>query len=172
MSEVRLVPPDASWRVQFEREANQIRAAILGEHIEIHHIGSTAINGIYAKPIIDMLLLVDDLMIAHNASTSMQALGYESMGAFGISGRRYFRKTTTGGMRTHHVHAFERGSDHAKRHLAFRDYMNAHPEIAQAYSELKQTLAFAHPNDMSRYMDGKDAFIKHHETFALSERAV
>ncbi|WP_061789607.1 GrpB family protein [Herbaspirillum rubrisubalbicans] len=81
---------------------------------------------------------------------------------------RYFRKDSAEGVRTHQVHAFQFGSPHIERHLAFRDYMNAHADAAAAYSELKQRLANAHPDDFVAYMDGKDAFIKEHEFSALA----
>jgi GrpB-like predicted nucleotidyltransferase (UPF0157 family) len=171
MSEVRVVPPDPSWVAQFQHEAKRIRGAFGEQRIEIRHIGSTAINGIHAKPIIDILLTVEDLSVVDHGIVAMQALGYEAQGEFGIPGRRYFRKNDSNGTRTHHVHSFVHDSDAAKRHLAFRDYMNAHPNIAQEYSSLKQRLAREFPTDMEAYMDGKDAFIKHHEALALAEYA-
>jgi GrpB-like predicted nucleotidyltransferase (UPF0157 family) len=171
MSEVCVAPPDPSWIAQFQHEAERIRAAFGVQSVEIHHIGSTAINGIYAKPIIDILLLVEDLSVADAGTPAMRALGYEARGEFGIPGRRYFRKDDSNGTRTHHVHSFVRESDEATRHLAFRDYMNAHPSIAQEYGLLKQRLAKEFPSDMEAYMDGKDKFIKHHEALALAECA-
>ena len=90
----------------------------------------------------------------------MESLGYEAMGEYGIPGRRYFRKDNQEGIRTHNIHAFEAGSAEVERHLAFRDYMIAHPEAAQRYSELKRRLAEEHPQSMDGYIDGKDGFIK------------
>ncbi len=90
----------------------------------------------------------------------MESLGYEVMGEYGIPGRRYFRKDNQAGIRTHHIHAFEAGSAEVARHLAFRDYMIAHPGDAQRYSELKRQLAEEHPQSPDGYMDGKDGFIK------------
>ena len=82
------------------------------------------------------------------------------MGEFGIAGRRYFRKDNQEGVRTHHIHAFTVDSDQVKRHLAFRDYMMAHPVDAQRYSELKRRLAKKYPTNIDGYMDGKDGFIR------------
>ncbi|GAA0746559.1 GrpB family protein [Ideonella azotifigens] len=165
---VRVLPPNPDWRVEFDSEAAQIHAALANLDIEVHHIGSTAIHGVFAKPIIDMLLTVPSLATVDDNAQAMQALGYEAMGEFGIPGRRYFRKNSPDGIRTHQVHAFERGSEGASRHLAFRDYMNAHAEAAQAYSALKQRLAISFPDDIQGYMDGKNAFVKHHEALALA----
>jgi GrpB-like predicted nucleotidyltransferase (UPF0157 family) len=84
-----------------------------------------------------------------------------------IEGRRYFRRDDSAGKRTHHVHVFAEGSAHVTRHLAFRDFLRAHPDLANQYGELKRRLAEAHPHDMDAYMDGKDGFIKEMETRAL-----
>jgi GrpB-like predicted nucleotidyltransferase (UPF0157 family) len=114
----------------------------------------------YAKPIIDMLAEVQDITMADDQTPVLEQLGYQAMGEFGIPGRRYFRKHNAVGVRTHHLHMFQTASDEIVRHLRFRDYMIAHPEAAQAYSQLKQHLAAAYPTDIDAYMDGKDAFIK------------
>lgn len=167
MMEVLVVPPHAAWTDAFAQEAAEIRAALGPVVADVHHIGSTAIRGIYAKPVIDILLVVDSHARLDAGSAGMATLGYEGMGEFGIPGRRYFRKNSAEGLRTHQVHAFEAGSPHLFRHLAFRDYMNAHAEAAQAYSTLKQNLAAAFPHDIEAYMDGKDPFIQEHEARAL-----
>ena len=101
----------------------------------------------------------------------MESRGYEGKGEYGIPGRRYFRKDNREGVRTHHVHAFEAGSAEAERHLAFRDYMLAHPSEAQRYSELKRRLAEEHPQSMDGYIDGKDGFIKEIDRRAARWRA-
>jgi GrpB-like predicted nucleotidyltransferase (UPF0157 family) len=132
----------------------------LGENvITIHHIGSTAIETIYAKPIIDMLVEVSEIDRVDDRNSNMQALGYECMGEFGILQRRFFRKDNAAGIRTHHIHIFAANTAQVIRHLAFRDYLRSHPAAAQAYSELKQQLAQQHPTDIEAYMDGKAAFI-------------
>jgi GrpB-like predicted nucleotidyltransferase (UPF0157 family) len=166
--QIHVTPPNPAWPAMFEREAQCIRAALKPLDADVHHIGSTAIRGIYAKPIIDMLLTVQSLSSLDARANAMRELGYEVMGEFGIAGRRYFRKDSPHGVRTHHVHTFERGSAGALRHLAFRDYMNAHPDAAQAYSALKQQLAATCAHSMEAYMDGKDTFVKQHEALALA----
>lgn len=82
------------------------------------------------------------------------------MGELGIPDRRFFLKNNAAGIRTHHVHIFSSNSAQIDRHLAFRDYMNTHPESTQRYSELKQELAKNCPNDIDGYMDGKNEFIR------------
>jgi GrpB-like predicted nucleotidyltransferase (UPF0157 family) len=160
MKKVEVVPHNPDWRNEFEAEAGRIAAALGDTVVAIHHIGSTAIRGIYAKPVIDMLVEVRDIAEVDGRSSAMKLLDYEVMGEFGIPGRRYFRKSNQEGIRTHQIHAFETGSEQVRRHLAFRDFMNAHPEEARKYSELKRKLAAEHPQDIDGYMDGKDDFIK------------
>jgi GrpB-like predicted nucleotidyltransferase (UPF0157 family) len=165
---IRVVAPDPTWRAKFEGEADQIAGVLGGVVTAIHHIGSTSIPGIFAKPVIDIVLEVVDVNALDGISDGMEFLGYEGMGEFGIKGRRYFRRDDLLGARTHQVHAFVRGDPQVQRHLAFRDYLIAHPEIAAAYSTLKRELADQHPDDMEAHMDGKDPFIKEQEAKALA----
>ncbi len=167
---IQVVAHDPAWRGEFEAEARNITRA-LGDHVvRLHHIGSTAIPGIFAKPIIDFLMEVENIVELDDRSSVMEELGYEAMGEFGIPGRRYFRKNNASGVRTHQVHAFEADSTGVERHLAFRDYMIANPVKAQAYSNLKRKLAKEHPDDIEAYMDGKDPFIKEYEAKAIAWR--
>ena len=118
---ITVVPHDAAWAAEFDRASRLVADACGHRLIEIHHIGSTAIPGIYAKPVIDMLAVVDDVTRLDACNPQVAALGYEPMGEFGIPGRRYFRRDDAAGVRTHQVHAFEAGSPDVTRHLAFRD---------------------------------------------------
>lgn len=164
---VQVLPYQPAWPAAFESEASRVAQALGDAGGALHHIGSTSVPGLAAKPIIDMLLEVSDLAALDRRSDALVAQGWEAKGEFGLPGRRYFRKTDAQGRRTHHLHAFEAGSAEARRHLAFRDYLIAHPDVASAYGTLKRALAAAHPEDMSAYMDGKDPFIKDHEARAL-----
>jgi GrpB-like predicted nucleotidyltransferase (UPF0157 family) len=160
MRKVEVIPHNLNWRKEFEVESKRIADALGNNVVTIHHIGSTAIPGIYAKPIIDLLVEIENLVKVDEQNSSMELLGYEVMGEFGIPGRRYFRKDNQKGDRTHHIHTFKVGSKEVKRHLAFRDYMIAHPKDAQKYSELKRRLAREYPTNIDGYIDGKDGFIK------------
>lgn len=158
--QVRVVPFDSRWAEMYAAEARRVAAALGVNAVAVHHIGSTSIPGIFAKPIIDILVAVADIELVDAHRVAMEALGYEVMGEFGIPGRRYFRKDDAAGIRTHHVHSFAVHSGEIDRHPAFRDFLRAHSEFAQQYSELKRRLAAAHPDSIERYMDGKDAFIR------------
>jgi GrpB-like predicted nucleotidyltransferase (UPF0157 family) len=171
MRKVEVVPHNPRWRDEFEAEAERVAAALGETVVAVHHIGSTAIPGIYAKPVIDLLIEVRDITAVDSRSSAMRSLGYEALGEYGIPGRRYFRKDSLEGIRTHQIHTFEAGSAEAKRHLAFRDYLTAHPAEAQKYSELKRKLAKRHAHDIDKYMDGKDGFIKETDRRAALWRA-
>lgn len=165
---VIVAPHDPAWRRQFDEEARRLAEHLGDVVVHLHHIGSTAIPGLPAKPIIDVVMEVVDLTALDAATPILAALGYEAMGEYGIPRRRYFRKNDASGRRTHHVHAFELGTPEVERHLAFRDYMVAHPAAARAYGDLKQTLAQRHPDDVEAYMDGKDVFVREHEARAIA----
>jgi GrpB-like predicted nucleotidyltransferase (UPF0157 family) len=164
---ILVVEHSVDWANSFEREANRIGLALGAIVVRIHHIGSTAISHTKAKPVIDMLLEITTLESLDQKNHLMEALGYEVKGEFGIADRRYFRMDDAIGKRTHQVHAFEAGVQNVVRHIAFRDYMRAHPSIAIEYGELKERLARENPNDMEAYVGGKDAFVKEHERRAL-----
>jgi GrpB-like predicted nucleotidyltransferase (UPF0157 family) len=157
---VEVVPHDLNWQRAFTDESRQLAIAFGGNAIAIYHVGSTAIETIYAKPIIDILVKVTNLDRVDEKDTQIRSLGYEAMGEFGITGRRFFRKDNHDGIRTHHIHTFEVSSPQIDRHLTFRDYLRSHPEAAYEYSQLKQQLAQKYPDDIQSYMDGKDGFIK------------
>ena len=158
-----VVPHDPEWAEAFAAEARALTGAIGGTCVAIHHIGSTAIAGILAKPIIDMLGVVGDFGELQSASGRIEALGYIAMGAFGIEGRRYYRKDNAEGQRTHHLHVYETGSPHIERHLAFRDYLRSHPVKAAEYSALKaQIIASGEP-----YQQTKDSYVMRVEAEAL-----
>jgi GrpB-like predicted nucleotidyltransferase (UPF0157 family) len=156
---VIVVPHDLSWQRAFLDESQHLASALGDNMVNIYHIGSTSIPTIYAKPIIDILIAVKDLAKVDDLIISIEALGYIGMGEFGITGRRFFKKDNSEGIRTHHIHTFETGSPQIDRHLAFRDYLISHPETALEYSELKQQLAQKYPTDIESYMDGKAEFI-------------
>jgi len=153
-----LVPHDPTWAVLFEEEARRLAEIYDPELITIHHAGSTAIPGIKAKPILDFLVIVNDINRIDAYDDRMIASGYEAIGENGIPGRRFFTKTV-GKTRIHNVHIFEIGHPEIERMLNFRDYLRTHEEDAQAYSLLKEGLAQKYANDIDRYTEGKSDFV-------------
>ena len=163
---VTVVPYRPEWAAEFERESALVREVLGAELAALFHIGSTAVAGLDAKPIIDMLPVVRDLDALDALAPCFEALGYEVMGEFGIPGRRYYRK---GGVhRTHQIHAFRYDdANNILRHIALRDYLRHHPAVREEYGTLKQRLAALHPEDITAYSGGKDHFVKELERQAL-----
>ena len=163
---VEVKPYDPHWVTAYKKEKKMLGYS-LGEIVsKIHHIGSTSVKGLASKPVIDILIEVKDIQALDNFSQTFEDLGYEVMGEFGIAGRRYYRKGLK--YRTHQIHAFKIGDPHILRHLAFRDYLSAHPNIMYEYEKLKIELAQICKHNINLYCDGKDSFIKFHEQKALT----
>jgi GrpB-like predicted nucleotidyltransferase (UPF0157 family) len=163
---VEVVPHDPSWKEAYYEEALNVLDVLGPELLEIHHVGSTSIPGIYAKPIIDILAGASKIEAIDLYNDAMARIGYQARGEFGLPGRRFFVKGVP--KRTHNLHIFTAGTPEMIRHLHFRDYMIAHPEDAHKYSELKKKLAIEYEGDIEGYCDGKDAFVKDMERKAIA----
>lgn len=163
---VEVVTYNNNWPLLFAREAKRIIDILDIELVAIYHIGSTAVENLNAKPIIDIMPVVKDIAKIDRYNQEFIALGYEPKGEFGIIGRRYFRKGQK--IRTHHIHIFENSNtSDIERHLAVRDYLSAHPTDALAYGQLKSELAILYPDDIEAYCEGKDEFVKTLEKKAI-----
>lgn len=158
-------PYSVKWKLDFETESKRLQVIFGSEVTDIHHIGSTSIYGLAAKPIIDMMPIVKDISQIDRFNAEMARVGYEAKGENGIPGRRYFQKG--GNERTHHVHIYEEGSQDIERHLAFRDFLRSHPSIAKQYGELKEELARQFPDDIQAYIEGKAGFASEIERQAV-----
>ena len=166
MRQVIVLPYQSEWESEYAREAKRLQDVFGARLHRIHHMGSTSVPGLAAKPIIDILPVVNSLDEIEQFNESMEALGYEAKGEFGMPGRRYYRKG--GDERTHHIHLYAKGNPEIERHLVFRDYLRAHPEEANAYGTLKEQLAATYPYDIEAYIAGKDAFVKELEHRAIA----
>ncbi|MFJ7732883.1 GrpB family protein [Lysinibacillus sp. NPDC097231] len=163
---IKVVDYNHNWSSDYQKEERSVRAILQEELVNSFHIGSTSVPGLKAKPIIDILLVVNDIHKLDSFSKQFQEIGYEVKGEFGIIGRRYFRKG--GDHRTYQIHAFQYSNiKEIERHLAFRDYLRVHPEVCRQYGEIKSQLAMQHPNDIDCYCDGKDDFVKNVEKDAI-----
>lgn len=164
---IRVVQYCPKWNEDYRREAEHIIQILGQELVEIHHIGSTAVEGLSAKPIIDLMPIVRRIETIDAYNGEFEKLGYECMGEFGIPGRRYFRKG--GDERTHQIHIFEEGNQKdIMRHLAVRDYLRTHDEMRRQYGALKKELARLYPENIEAYCAGKDSFVKEMERRALA----
>ncbi len=166
---VRLEPHDPQWATDALAWAGRLEAACPGVFIAVHHIGSTAIPGMPAKPIIDLLPVAAGLPRLDAAQAAIEALGFSWWGEYGLPGRRYctWSDRATGERRAQ-LHCYAEGDPAIRRHLAFRDLMRARRELAEDYAREKARCAALHPNDSHAYTDCKGAWIKRMEVEALS----
>lgn len=147
------------WALDYEEEEIKIRN-ILGETlIQIEHIGSTAIENLGSKPIIDIMCGVKNVNVISDYIDSFAEIGYEFVWHQEFPERRFFRK---GEYRagTHHLHIYQFESDLWIDHLLFRDYLRNHLDVLNEYYQLKITLAKKYPYDRVSYTNGKNEFIK------------
>jgi GrpB-like predicted nucleotidyltransferase (UPF0157 family) len=155
---LRLVPYDPRWPELFVRERALLQAAVGKWVLDIQHVGSTALPGMTAKPILDIGIAVADWERAKVCIAPIEGLGYQYRGENGIPRRHYFVKGTAE-CRTHHIHMVEMASEDWQTLVLFRDYLAAHPQAAEEYRHLKLSLAEAPEVDRQAYQDGKAAFI-------------
>jgi GrpB-like predicted nucleotidyltransferase (UPF0157 family) len=169
---VLIVPYDPAWPEAFRAERALLAAALGSDRFRFEHIGSTAVPGLGAKPVLDILLGAPALSEIDAAIGRIEALGYVYVPEYEreIPDRRFFRKDMNG-LRTHHVHAVETDGDFWRKHLLFRDHLRSHPEAAEAYHRLKRDLARRFRNDRDAYTDGKTQFIREALEAARAERA-
>ena len=158
---VELSPYSPLWPAVFELERDRLAALFAGEDIAIEHIGSTAVPGLGAKPIIDIMLGVATLDVVDARIAALVDDGYRYVKEFEVAmpERRYFDKRE-GHPGRFHLHAVVKGSPFWVRHLAFRDALRADPALAERYWKVKQRMAARHPGDRSAYTDGKTDFIR------------
>jgi GrpB-like predicted nucleotidyltransferase (UPF0157 family)/ribosomal protein S18 acetylase RimI-like enzyme len=156
---IRLAPPDPSWPARFEQEREALRGAI-GEWVcgGIHHIGSTAVSGLRAKPIIDILVGVGDLGTARACFEPLADLDYLYAPYLAEEMHWFCKPDPT--RRTHHLHLVPADSQRFRDELAFRDRLRADAQIADKYAALKSELAARHGKDREGYTEAKGAFVR------------
>jgi len=149
-------------------ERARILAAIALPGVAVEHVGSTAVPGLAAKPIIDILIGLSHLEDAAVVIPPLEGLGYEYLPERELETpeRRFLARPKTK-PRTHHIHMVEVGSDFSERHLLFRDYLRAHPDAAREYEDLKRALAAQFRENREAYTEGKTPFVRRIEEIAL-----
>lgn len=159
---VVIVNYDPKWPKLFEKEKKLILGTIGHITVRIEHIGSTSVPGLGAKSIIDILVAINHLCDAKKCIQPLQMIGYEYQPRHEahIPERRYFRKGEPPREQHYHLHMVELKSGFWKRHLLFRDYLRAHPEVAQEYQDLKKQLAMEYVLDREGYTEAKTPFIE------------
>jgi GrpB-like predicted nucleotidyltransferase (UPF0157 family) len=159
---VALTPHRQEWKKLFERE-KALLESLIGEHIvDIQHIGSTAIEGIAAKPMLDILVGVKSMNdVKQFDKYRLKEADIYHLGRVEIEGKAVFAKFSDLDelTKTHVYHVVEYGGDWWKQHTRFRDYLNEHPDVAREYESLKKSLALKYPNNERQYADAKKIFV-------------
>ncbi len=140
IKKIAVVPYNPEWPSLFEKEATRIKKALGDNCIAIHHIGSTSVPGLAAKPIIDCIVEVKDM---HNIIEALQALEYRCRGEYNIPFRLFFSTPNF------NLHIYEKGHPEIELNLTFRDYLRTHPEARDAYAQLKTSL-LTHPDALQK----------------------
>jgi len=162
---VRIADHCSKWMRLYEEEKHRILEVIGQKAVAIEHIGSTAVPGLGGKPIIDIMAGVHQCTHADECISLLQGLGYGNVTPEPDEPDWYYclSKAYQGGARplkNYHLHLVKFKSDHWKKHLVFRDYLRAHPEVAKEYFELKKALADKYGSDREGYTEAKTSFIK------------
>lgn len=158
---VELVDPSPTWVTTFENEKARLVRALGDVLLEVHHIGSTAIKGIRSKPIVDIVPVVASLSQLDFNRDRVEALGYAWWGEYGIARRRFCTlQAATTKRRLVNAHFFECGDPEIERHIAFRDYLRDHEDVAREYEAIKLAAAAQHPNEVNLYNDAKAGWIR------------
>lgn len=163
-----LSPYNPIWKQLFEQEKELLSTTLSGTDFTIEHIGSTSIENLDAKPVIDIMIGLTDFSKANDQVKKIVPAGYQYIDRYEdtMPYRRFFIKDQDG-IRTHHIHMVQTGTEFWQRHLAFRDYLRQHPEEKLRYQELKQKLSQQEWNDVNDYANAKTAFIREIEQKAL-----
>jgi NAD-dependent deacetylase len=137
---LEVVTYDPSWPQRYAEESVRIQGTLGSSALELEHMGSTAVSGLAAKPVIDISVGLGCAELSREQVAAMEGLGYEYLAENGLPGRLFFRKDEAG-RRAYHVHAVERGGEHWHRHRAFREYLRAHPDEIESYAAEKLRVA-------------------------------
>ena len=153
---VEVVEYDDRWPAIFLDESSRLLEACRAVPLSLEHIGSTAVPGLSAKPVLDILAGHPAPVPALEYVAPLERAGYEHRGDRGIAGHQFFRR---GRPRAYHIHLVERDGGLWRKYITFRDCLRANPLIAREYAELKQKLAARFPRDREAYIEGKAAFV-------------
>ncbi len=154
-------PYNPNWKIDFFRESEMLQEAIDEINVSIEHIGSTSVEGLGAKPVIDIMVGLEDFRTADNYIKAIETLGYKYISEYEnvMPYRRFFTKNSNGN-RTHHIHIVEIDTEFWNRHLKFRNQLRNNTKLRDEYHKLKLELAKKEWEDGNKYATAKSDFIK------------
>ena len=157
---VIVLPYDENWKNEFEKIRHELSEALGELALSIEHVGSTSVQGLSAKPIIDIDVVINDTSLLNDVIASLQSIGYKHEGDMGIPGREAFKYDGKEHLMKHHLYVCAKDSLELKRHISFRDYLKSHPEAISEYSRTKEEGALLYPYDIDKYIEYKSPFIE------------
>ena len=150
----------SGWKSRFDELYAQLSEVLGSLSIGIEHIGSTAVPGLHAKPVVDIDVIISNAADFQQVQERLSCIGYKHVGDLGVPGREAFElRQQRESITDHHLYVCRESADELRRHLQFRDYLLAHPEAASEYGRLKCELARKHRDDREAYTDAKSQFI-------------
>jgi len=162
---IRIVEHDVGWAARAREEMNRIAGALGPVAVRLEHVGSTAVSGLAAKPILDLLLSVEAIEPRERYVAPIERLGYLFVPDPGSADFHFFAKPAAR-PRSHHLHVCEAGSEHELRHLALRDYLRGHDDEAKRYEAIKREAAGRFPQDRLAYIEAKEEYVRRLEARA------
>ncbi|AOR24332.1 GrpB family protein [Clostridium taeniosporum] len=155
-----VLPYDNNWVLEFEKIKSELMLVISDYVIYIEHVGSTSIDGMSAKPIIDIDVVIPDYKYFEKVVERLSTIGYEHEGDLGIKDREVFKYTNKPHLMQHHLYVCPENSKELKRHILFRDYLRKHKEDVIRYSKVKEEAALLYPTDIDSYIKYKSPCIE------------
>lgn len=162
MRKITVVPYDPNWKREFEKAKVFYEEQLKGLDFEVLHVGSTSVEGLWAKPILDIDIVVKDERDSLLVIQLMESVGYVHVGNMGIEGREVLKYEENNPLITwmeHHLYVCMEGNENLRNHLLLKRHLENHPEAVKAYSDLKRKLAGEHSDDIDAYIDGKTDLI-------------
>ena len=157
---VIVVPYDKAWKSAFEEIKKEIERVIGDLIIGIEHVGSTSVDGLSAKPIIDIDVVIKDYSVFATVVQKLETIGYIHEGDLGIKDREAFKYSNKPHLQKHHLYVCPQYSEELHRHVTFRDYLKNNREAVKKYSLVKETAAILFPNEIEKYIDYKTPCIE------------
>ena len=159
-AEIVVLPYDDAWKTAYGEIKKEIEQAIGDLIAGVEHVGSTSVEGLSAKPCIDMDVVIEDYSVFDTVVDRLSGIGYIYEGDLGIKDRHAFRYADKPHLQTHHLYVCPKGSEELHRHIRFRDFLRKNPDAAREYGVVKERAAKLFPNDIDKYMEYKSPFIK------------
>ena len=157
---VVVLPYDVAWLSAFEKIKGEIEEVIGDSIIGIEHIGSTSVEGMSAKPCIDIDVIIEDYSVLPAVIDGLRAIGYIHEGDLGIKEREAFKYLGKEHLQMHHLYVCPQKSEELHRHITFRDFLRSNPEAVKKYSLIKEKAAELFPNDIDGYIEYKSPCIE------------